>query len=64
MYRLIYKLQSIFFSHSNYVERIILCKKENSVQIARLVIFGADGRPRLRCQRLQSFSFVILVSTH
>ena len=56
MYRLFYKLQSICFSHGNYVERIMLCRKENSVQISRLVIFGGDRRSRLRCQRLQSFT--------
>ena len=58
-YRLFYELQSIFFSHGNYVqtvERIMLCSKENSVQIARLVIFGADQRSCLRCQRLQLFT--------
>ena len=57
-YRLFYELQSTFFSHSNYVERIMLCRKENSVQIARLVILGADRRSRLRCQRWQSFWWV------
>ena len=51
-----YKLQSTSFSYGNYIEQIMLCKKENSIQIARLVILGADRRSRLRCQRWQSFT--------
>ena len=57
------ELQSIFFSHVNYVERIMLCRQENIVQIARFVILGADRRSRLRCERWQTLAFD-LVSTH
>ena len=59
VHRLFYKLQSISFSYGSYIEQIMLCKKENSVQIAKLVILEADQRSRLRCHdgsRLPAFT--------